>query len=77
MGEVPPSSQLLNHRKSLPNQPANCEGFVSAGLNSDAFRWGPGFAETGILGSRYSELSPAMELPSAPPSPLPPMAFPR
>lgn len=37
MGEVPPSNQLLNHRKSLPNQPANCEGFISAGLSSRAF----------------------------------------
>lgn len=43
VGEVPPSNQLLNHRKSLPNQPANCKGFFSAGLSSGAFRRGRQF----------------------------------
>lgn len=37
VGEVPPSHQLPNHRRHLPNQPANCKGFVSAGLSGSAF----------------------------------------
>lgn len=77
LGEAPPSPQLLNHQPHVPKQRANCTGFVSAGLSSVPSAGAARFAEAGIPGSPCSQLSPTAELPSASPSPLAPLSFPR
>lgn len=66
VGEVPLSRQLLDHQKFAKAAGADCQGFLSAGLITVPSAGNAGFAETGILGSPYSELSPSTEL-----SPLP------